>query len=251
MFPWVDHCLQNYCRTKKNMADLLDPEVKHLVKQLHCEFVAWAADIVTILYQREDQKVRLVREMGLLGWFLVTGTEDAHNLEDIATTLDFSRRSQENITLARTPTSTSSPESITLDTSAVAFTQFLLMIFFGVLLAGLLSVRHDPWPKQMVLWGISLGSIALLYLTIVRERYSFQKITFAADQIILAGAGRKRGGEHLPLHDIESWGHKRLQFARGYCHLVTFTMKDGHKYDIKCAAKYGPSIIAEIQKRIH
>ena len=231
------------------MTATLDPEVKRLAKQLHCDILGWANEFVTIFYNSDDQKSRLVSEMKALGWFVVTATEDGHDSGDKASTLDFTRGSHANAVPVSNPDSTRGNEEITIDTSAIAFTWFLLILILGILLTGLLSVRQDPWPKQLLLWCVSVGSIILLYVSIFRG-YSFQKITLMADRIVLLGAGRPKGGENLPLQDIESWNHRRLQFARGYGHIVTFKMKDGRMYEIKCAAKYGPRVIAEIRKRL-
>lgn len=144
----------------------------------------------------------------------------------------------------------SAPGTVTLHTSAAVYTWILLLLFSGIFAAGLLAVRHDPLPKQMVLWCVSLAAVVVLYVSILRSRYSFQKITLTPDRIVLLGAGRKNGGEILPLHDIQTWSHKRLQLARGYLYLVTFKMKDGRTYELKCAAKYGLQVIDAIKERL-
>ncbi len=105
-------------------------------------------------------------------------------------------------------------------------------------------------PKQLLLWGLSLGCVVVGYVSIFKYRYSFQKITLTANRIILSGAGRNKGGETLPFQDIKSFTHRRIQFARGYGYILIFKMKDGRTHEIKCAAKYGPRIIAEIEKRL-
>jgi hypothetical protein len=40
------------------MATTLDPEVKSLAKKLHCVILGWGAEIVTILYHDEAEKLQ-------------------------------------------------------------------------------------------------------------------------------------------------------------------------------------------------
>lgn len=231
------------------MTAALDTEVKHFAKQLDCDIVGWASGMVTILHDGEDQRLRLVNGMTALGWSAVE-TKDDHDSDEEATTVDFIRRLQDEPHPSSDPFPIAGLKDITLDTSAIGFTRALVILVVGVLLAGLISVRHDSLSRQLLLWCVSAVAIVLLYVSLFRSRLSFQRIALTADRIVLLGTGREQGGDSLPLRDILSWSHRRLQWAKGYGHLIVFRMRDGRKFEIACAAKYGPRVIAEIQKRL-
>ena len=231
------------------MTAALDPEVKHFAKQIDCDVVGWGAGMVTILHEGDDQRVRLVNGMNALGWSAVQTQED-HDSGDSATTVDFTRRLPAKPHPAGNPIATAGIKDVTLDTSAIGVTLALIILVIAILIAGLVSVRNDPLPKQLLLWCVSAVAVVLLCVSIFRSRLSFQKISFTADRIVLVGAGRKQGGDSLPLRDILDWSHRRIYWAKGYGHLITFRMRDGRTFEIACAAKYGPRVIAEIQKRL-
>ena len=205
--------------------------------------------MVTILHEGEDQRVRLVNGMNAIGWAAVQAQAD-HDSGDKATTVDFTRRLSAEPHPARNPIPTTGIKDVTLDTSAIGFTLALIILVFAILIASLVSVRNDPLPKQLLLWCVSAVAVVLLYVSIFRSRLSFQKITLTADRIVLVGAGREQGGDSMPLRDILEWSHRRIQWAKGYGHLIAFRMRDGRTFEIACAAKYGPRVIAEIQKRL-
>ena len=96
------------------MTAALDPEVKHFAKQLDCDIVGWASGMVTILHDGEDQRLRLVNGMNALGWSAVE-TEDDHDADDQATTVDFTRRLQVDPHPLSKPVPITGVEDVTLD----------------------------------------------------------------------------------------------------------------------------------------
>ncbi len=141
-------------------------------------------------------------------------------------------------------------ESVTLDASANVFVLWLTVLLVGIgFCLVTMAARETGW-LQVRVGAAGLFMVIGFSESLRRYRCTYQKITLTPENVILYTPAGGDLGDVLPLQDIASWHHEEINQRRNYGHLVSFVMKDGRKYDMKCASGYGLRIIAEVKKRL-